>query len=157
MASSSFRSGFTLLEICLAVFISLLLVAVAVPTLSGVLSSNQAADSFTSFDTVVQQARLRAIEERRAYRIVWGEAGVSLEPEESSEEELEPTSRPFAKGEVLGITFPAALLKETEPVWTFWPSGVCEPAQISRTGPGGGWSATYHPLTAEATVTYGQP
>ncbi len=156
MPPASTRSGFTLLEVCLAVFIALLLVVVAVPTLSGVITSNRAADSFASFDAVVQQARLLAIEERRAYRIVWEEGGISLEPEEAQEDPADLPARPFAKGEEIGITFPAALVKETEPVWTFWPSGVCEPAQITRTGPDGGWSATYHPLTGEATVAYGE-
>ena len=163
------RAAFTLLEICLAVLIALLMLAVAVPALSGVLRGNALEASFDAFDQLARQARLRSLEERRPYRLAWEEGAVVLRPdgaadadaaEGGGEDEAAPpleTRLAFAQGEAISVELPAALLKNPEPVWTFWPSGVCEPAIITRTGTDGRWSATYHPLTGEATVTYGEP
>ena len=46
---------------------------------------------------------------------------------------------------------PAALLRPAPDVWTFWPNGTCEPAEIAFDGAAGTWLVNYDPLTARAT------
>ena len=36
-------------------------------------------------------------------------------------------------------------------VWTFWPTGNCEPVVVRYEGPSGHWEAVYNPLSARAT------
>ena len=46
----------------------------------------------------------------------------------------------------------SALSKDTANVWTFWPTGNCEPVGIRYEGPSGKWEAVYNPLSAKADL-----
>jgi len=141
--------AFTLVEIVLAVFILMLLLLLAVPSLSGVLANNRLRRSLNGFNNLVRQAQERSVAERRAYLIVWREKGVLLRPEV------------FAKGQQTSTTvelkltlkLPAALTNKPPAEWIFWPSGTCEPATVQFKGAAGSWTANYLPLTARPEVT----
>jgi prepilin-type N-terminal cleavage/methylation domain-containing protein len=148
------RDGFTLLEILLAVFISLMVVTIAVPSVSGLLAEQRMKRSFEAFDALVQDARRLSVKERRAYRIVWGPGALTLEPadvgeweEDDDSNETETVELQIGEDEEFAINFPAALLPSPPAEWVFWPNGTCEPAVITFNGPSGNWQATYHPLT----------
>src|SRR5207253_8443726 len=79
--------GFTLIEIVIAVFILMLLLMLAVPSMNGVLADKRLRRSLDRFNDLVRQAQERSVAEHRAYLIVWRDKGVSLRPEA------------FAKGE----------------------------------------------------------
>jgi hypothetical protein len=57
----------------------------------------------------------------------------------------------FAKDEFFDLRRPAALSPGAFAEWTFWPSGVCEPAQIAFQGKAGKWLVQYDPLTTRGT------
>jgi hypothetical protein len=59
---------------------------------------------------------------------------------------------PLGRGERVTIVLPAALVKNPPGQWTFWPSGICEPALIEYHGPGGTWLARYPALTARPEI-----
>jgi prepilin-type N-terminal cleavage/methylation domain-containing protein len=148
------RDGFTLLEICLAVAISVLLVLIAVPSVRGVMAEQRLHATFDTFDRLVRKAQARSKSERATYALVWKKEAIELVPldtkeGESASAESEALSR--GSGEDYAIERPAALTKNPEPVWTFWRSGVCEPAIISYKGPLGTWRVKYDPLTAHGT------
>lgn len=149
------RDGFTLLEICLAITIALMVVLIAVPSVRGIIAQQRLHATFDAFDLLVRKAQARSMNERRTYALVWKKDGIELVPEDSKEgEEAPPQSERLGlgKGEDYAIERTAALAKKPGPVWTFWRSGVCEPATISYKGPLGVWTAKYDPLTAHGTV-----
>jgi len=147
--------AFTLIEIALSIFILLLILVLAVPSLSGVIANRRLKQSVDSFNQLVRQAQERSVIERRAYLIVWGKNSVLLRPEVFAEgEEEKPTAAlGLSKGSWIRISLPAALLGKPPAEWIFWPSGTCEPATVQFRGPAGTWTANYSPLTAQPELT----
>jgi type II secretory pathway pseudopilin PulG len=147
--------AFTLIEIVLSIFILLLLLLLAVPSLSGVIANRRLKQSLDSFNQLVYQAQERSVTERRAYLIVLGKNSVLLRPETfSAEEEEKPTALfRLSKGSWIKFSLPAALTSKPPAEWIFWPSGTCEPATVEFRGPAGAWTANYLPLTAQPELT----
>ena len=147
--------GFTLVEVVLAVFILLLLLALAVPSLTGVLADRQLKRSLDGFNNLVRRAQERSVVERRPYVIVWSKENVVARPEVFAEDEEVKATAEFAlgRGEVLKLSLPVALTDKHPAEWIFWPSGTCEPAIVQFKGRSGSWVANYAPLTARAQVT----
>ena len=147
--------GFTLIEIVLAVFILMLLLVLAVPSLTGVLADRQLKRSLDGFNNLVRRAQERSVVERRPYVIVWSKKNVVARPEVFAEDEEVKATAEFAlgRGEVLKLSLPAALTNKHPAEWIFWPSGTCEPASVQFQGRSGSWAANYAPLTARAQVT----
>ena len=147
--------AFTLIEIALSIFILLLLLMLAVPSLSGVIANRRLKQSLDSFNQLVRQAQERSVTERRAYLIVWGKSSVLLRPEVfTKDEEEKPTAMlRLPKGSWIKVSLPAALIGKPPAEWIFWPSGTCEPATVQFRGPAGAWTANYSPLTAQPDLT----
>ena len=147
--------AFTLIEIALSIFILLLILMLAVPSLSGVIANRRLKQSLDSFNQLVRQAQERSVTERRAYLIVWGKNSVLLRPEAFGEGEEEKETAVFRlpKGSWIRVSLPAALLGKPPAEWIFWPSGTCEPAIVQFKGPAGTWTADYSPLTAQPELT----
>jgi type II secretory pathway pseudopilin PulG len=146
--------GFTLIEIVIAVFIMMLLLMLAVPSLNGVLADKRLRRSLDGFNDLVRQAQERSVSEHRAYLIVWRNKGVSLRPEAFAKgEEVKTVDLQLGGGESLKISLPAALIKKPKGEWIFWPSGICEPAVVEFSGHDGTWKANYSALTARPELT----
>ena len=151
------RPGFTLLELGIAVVILVLLMMLAVPSMSGVLADRRLHKSLDGFNAVVREAQERSIAERRPYLVILSDGKVGLRAEgllrgESPEPEVKLRLR---GNESLSISFPAALFEKVPPEWVFWPSGNCEPAVVTYRGRDGNWKANYSALTARSeTVSY---
>ena len=147
--------AFTLIEIALSIFILLLILVLAVPSLSGVIANRRLKQSLDSFNQLVRQAQERSVTERRAYLIVWAKNSVLLRPEVfAQDEEVKPTAVfRLGKGSLLKLSLPAALADKHPVEWIFWPSGNCEPAVVQFRGPAGAWTANYSPLTVQPELT----
>jgi len=147
--------AFTLVEIALAIFILMLLLMLAVPSMTGVAASRRLKQSLDGFNALVRQARERSVTERRPYLIVWRKNSILLRPEVFAEdEEVKPAAEfRLNKGTLLSLSLPAALAEKHPAEWIFWPSGNCEPAIVQFKGPAGLWTANYSPLTAQPEVT----
>ena len=147
--------AFTLIEIALSIFILLLILLLAVPSLSGVIANKRLKQSLDGFNQLVRQAQERSVIERRAYLIAWGKNSVVLRPEVFGKDEEEKPTAVFrlARGSWIKISLPAALTDKTPAEWIFWPSGTCEPATVRFGGPAGTWTADYSPLTALPELT----
>ena len=148
--------AFTLIEIALSIFILMLLLMLAVPSLSGVIANRRLKQSLDSFNQLVRQAQERSVTERRAYLIVWGKSSVVLKPEifTKDEEEKATAVLRLPKGSWIKVSLPAALIGKPPAEWIFWPSGTCEPAIVQFRGPAGTWTADYSPLTAQPELTH---
>jgi type II secretory pathway pseudopilin PulG len=147
--------AFTLVEIVISVFILMLLLMLAVPSLNGVLADKRLRRSLDGFNDLVHQAQERSVAEHRAYLIVWRDKGVSLRPEAfTKDEEAKATAGLHLNGgDALKLWLPAALKKNPPGEWIFWPSGICEPAVVEFTGHDGSWTAKYSALTAQPELT----
>lgn len=148
------RQAFTLIEIVISVFILLLLLLLAVPSLNGVLADRRLRRSIDGFNKLVQQAQQLSMQERRPYLLVWHRDEIALRPESFSKGE---EKKPIAiigvrKGDAFTLKLPAALIKNAPAEWIFWPSGNCEPAIVGYRGPDGSWTAEYSPLTARSEL-----
>jgi len=147
-----FSRAFTLLEVCLSVFIILMIVGVALPGLARLSEKSTAEASFEAFDALARQARRLSGEERCPYELVW-EKGAILLRREGGEEPVDTLA--YDKQAIPGLQLPAALRANPPAVWTFWPGGLCEPAVVTLEAGRDGWSAVYNPFTARPSVTYG--
>src|SRR5207302_2912816 len=133
-------------------FIAVLIIAAAVPSVEGLVAERRLKASFDAFDDLVRNAQARSMTEQRAYLIVWDKKTIFLRPEA-------PLNPAEAAGvaqlkaddpENFDVQFPAALLQAPPKVWVFWPSGTCEPANVTYSGKAGHWTAKYDPLTVHA-------
>jgi prepilin-type N-terminal cleavage/methylation domain-containing protein len=147
--------GFTLIEIAISVFILLLLMMLAVPSLNGVLAERRLHRTYDEFNKLTQQAQQLSMKERRPYLIVWRRGKITLQPEGfAKDEQKKPTATlQVGEGEVFSLTLPAALAKNPAPEWIFWPSGNCEPAIVGFKGRDGTWTADYSALTGRGDLT----
>jgi len=105
--------AFTLIEIVITVFILMLVLLLAVPSLNGVLADKRLRRSLEGFNNLVRQAQERSVAERRAYLIVWRDKEVVLRPEVFAKDEQGKVLSEFvlSRGDVLKLTLPAALTK----------------------------------------------
>ena len=65
----------------IAVVLLVLLMMLAVPSMSGVLADKRLRKSLDSFNAIVREAQQRSMTERRAYLIVWQDGKIGLRPE----------------------------------------------------------------------------
>lgn len=149
------RRGFTLVEIVIAIFILLLLILLAVPSLNGVLADKRLHRSLNRFNELVREAHERSLAEHRAYLIVWNDTFISLQPAAfmKTEEHQPIDAIPINRHEQWGLELPAALVKKVPPEWIFWESGVCEPARVRFASNDGTWTADYSPLSGQGELT----
>lgn len=146
--------GFTLLELAIAIFIMVIILMLAVPSLNGVLADRRLRRSLDAFNSVVRQAQERSVTERRSYLITWHDGKIGLRPEglmQGEDDEPEPLMT-LGRGESLRFSFPAAITEDPPAEWVFWPTGNCEPAVVRYRGKDGGWTANYSPLTGRAEI-----
>jgi len=151
------QRGFTLVEIVIAIFILLLLVLLAVPSLNGVLADKRLHRSLDRFNDLVRQAHERSLTEHRAYLIVWNDTFISLQPAAflKTEEHQPIDIIPIARHDRWGLELPAALTKKVPAEWIFWESGVCEPARVRFASNDGSWTAEYSALSGLGNlITY---
>jgi len=149
------RDAFTLFEVCIAVFIGVLIMLAAVPSISGVIEDQRAKKLFNQFDDLAKQASTHAVMERRPYVLEWDESGVSLHPLAPGNADEARGSGRVDFGDKLApdLVLPGALVKDPPKEWTFWPTGTCEPATIICHVPDSPWTATYDPLTEQPVYT----
>ena len=147
--------AFTLVEIVIAVAIMATLLLLAVPSLEGVLADRKLRASLDGFNNLVREAQERSVSEHRPYLIVWSDKGVFVQPESfGRDDDRKPVaSLDLARGQVLTLSFPAALSAKQPGEWIFWPTGTCEPAVVYFAGSAGTWTASYSPLTAHGELT----
>ena len=149
------RQAFTLIEIAIAVFIMLLMLTLAVPSLRGVMADRRLRRSLDDLNNLVRTAQERSVTDRRVYLISWQKDHLVLRPEAFAKgENPAPTATLLLRaGDAFLLQLPAALTDDPPADWAFWPSGTCEPAVVSFKGVDGSWTATYSPLTVRPELS----
>lgn len=133
----------------------MLVLLLAVPSLTGVLADRRLRRSLDAFNNLVNKAHEQSVAEHRPYLVVVGGKSIEVRPEVfTKDDEPGPVAEyPLSSRDSLKLSFPAALVKNPPAEWIFWPSGVCEPAVVDFSGPNGRWSVTYTALNARPEVT----
>lgn len=151
----NYTAAFTLFEVCIAVFIGVMIILAAIPSLSGLIEERRAKKLFNEFDDLAKEASTRAVTERRAYVLDWDDSGVSMRPlEPANDDEAEDVRRvDFGQKLAPDLELPGALEKDPPREWTFWPTGTCEPAIVICHIADAPWTATYDPLTEQPVFT----
>jgi prepilin-type N-terminal cleavage/methylation domain-containing protein len=148
------RQGFTLLEILLAIMIGMLLLAIAVPSVSGMLREQRLKATYEEFDEFVRKVQARAVKQGKTQVMVWKKEGISVAtPDPANGGGPGETGHfAFPEGTLWNLTRPAALVKKPVWEWPFWRSGSCEPVIVTYESPAGSWSLEYDGLTGRAKL-----
>lgn len=147
-------AAFTLLELCIAILIAVMIILAAVPSISGLLAEQRAKKLFTQFDDLARKAATKAVAERRAYALVWDDSGVTMRPLAPADHKEATGERvDFGKRLAPDLFLTAALAKDPPRIWTFWPTATCEPATVICHITDAPWTAVYDPLTEQAYFT----
>ena len=139
--------------------IAVLLMGVAVPSLTGQMQRRKLQDAFDRLNVLVSQAREHSAREGKSYVLAWDKAGtVGLYPADLNVEERRkqgPTAAlvPDHESERYTLFRPSSLSADPSAEWTFWPTGTCEPVIVKYAGGRGNWEAVYNPLSAHGTLT----
>ena len=147
--------AFTLIEIVFAIAILMLVLLLAVPSLTGVLADRRLRRSLDTFNDLVHQAQERSFVEHRNYLITWNDKKIEVRPEvfQKGEEPKAIAQFQIRRTDNLKVNFPAALIKSPPAEWIFWPSGICEPAIVQFAGRDGVWTADYSGLSTQPELT----
>ena len=151
--------GFTLIEICIVLFLAMLMISVAVPSMTGQLARRRLQEASDRLDTLVTRAREASVKDGKAYQLVWEDGGsICLYPADASEKKRRtagPMSalKPSAPSEHYTLVRDAALTAQPAAVWTFWPTGNCEAVKVHYEGRSGEWDTSYNPLSGLGTFT----
>ncbi len=146
------RAAFTLLEICLALMIGMLLLLLAVPSVAGLLAEQRLHESFTRFEQLANTARAQSVKEQQPYRLVWGKDRIVLESfKHAKDDQGEVDVLPLAEDEHYVLSRVAALINPAPEEWTFWPDGTCEPVVVDYKGTSGHWQVRFDAFNPHGT------
>lgn len=153
----SISAAFTLLEICMAVAIGLLMLSLAMPSLRGLFAEDRLRERMRQFDEFVGKATDLARSSRKEVRLRWETEGVRMVQLETPGEggEAAPEGGDFfifEKDESFILSRVAARDPKAAWEWSFWPEGVREPVEVYYQGPRGSWSERFGALVPEPDV-----
>jgi hypothetical protein len=159
-------AGFTLLEICMAVAIGLMMLSLAMPSLRGVFGEQRLRERMGEFEAVVLKASVLANRSNREVRLRWmklerDRMGLWMGTMEGSEE-VEGGDNGVVlemdRDEKLQVRRLAARKEvPAPPEWSFWPRGLREPVELSYAGPLGEWVLRFGALVPEPEVVSIRP
>jgi len=126
------QSAFTILEIVMVLAITVLMLGMAMPAMSGMLKGEQLRAPARELEAMAITARCNSLAEQRPYQILITPTGFQLESptEKSGNRVLGKYTLPA------GVTFEVASWPEEkwappkERIWYFSPSGICEPIRV---------------------------
>ena len=159
MSTRHDRLGFTLIEICVVLFLVIMLVSVAMPSLSGQMARRRLQEASDRLDEIASRARERSVSERRPYVLIWEKDGsIALFPADTTQAARNKsgplsTLKPSGSNERYTLVRPSSLTTNPASEWTFWPTGNCEPVTVRYQGSGGEWETIYNPLSGRGVFS----
>jgi type II secretory pathway pseudopilin PulG len=125
--------GFTILEVCVVLFIIAVMFAVAVPTASHLLDEEKLQGPIRELQTFARTARRDAMMENRSYVVLLLNDSYLLRPVDISKDS---GHKPLTYALPDGVSFAIKRLgdkdfaKQTDASWYFSPNGLCEPIRF---------------------------
>lgn len=129
-------AGFTLLEIIVAMSLTVLIIGIAIPNVSGVIAEDKLRRAAAVIETTARQNMLQALNSQQTVRMELAAGAFG-------------TSDEFA-GMLWVRRFGESAFRKAKrgEVWEFSPSGICEPIEVRISGPAGQIEMGFDPLTA---------
>ncbi len=147
------HTAFTLLEVVISISICVIVLAMAVPSVSGMLREQKLRKTFDTFNDFIQGVREKAVTGRQDILTVWSDDGINVITENTGDTQTGSESQHYSPtGGALTLERPAALIKNPPAEWMFWRSGVCEPVIVNYKGGEGTWRAEFNPLTGQGKL-----
>jgi prepilin-type N-terminal cleavage/methylation domain-containing protein len=121
------RTGFTMLEVCVVLFIIAVLFVVTVPLASHLLDEEKLQGPIRTLQTFARTARRDAMMEDHSYEVLLLNDSYVLRPVKDTDK------KPLTYGLPSDVTFAIKRMgdrdfnKEAEARWVFSPNGLCEP------------------------------
>jgi type II secretory pathway pseudopilin PulG len=146
------RGGYTLLEICIVMFILALLIGLAAPNVSSWLAEEQLRAPLRQLELFARTARITAIDRQRPFDLLITAGGFQIE-EAPGWGKPEPTVDPYPLP--TGIEVRSEGWGETvystpdERRWRFLPNGLCQPLSVKLTHGLSEIAIRFDPLTAD--------
>lgn len=125
-----FRLAFTLLEVCIAMTIGMLILGVAVLGITGVQDEQKLRESAANIESMARNSLLKAISEHRPVQLSFSSGlggGGNVEVKRYGENKYRKP--------------------DSDENWEFSPTGVCEPVEIRVTSTTGVIEMGFDPLT----------
>jgi Tfp pilus assembly protein FimT len=125
--------GFTILEVCVVLFIIAVMFSVAVPTASHLLDEEKLQGPIRELQTFARTARRDAMMENRTYEVLLLNDSYLLRPVDNTKDS---GHKPLTYGLPSDVTFAIKrlgdreFLKKTDASWYFSPNGLCEPIKF---------------------------
>jgi type II secretory pathway pseudopilin PulG len=129
---SSFTFAFTLLEVCIAMTIGILILGVAVMSVTGLQGEQQLKEVASSIESTARNSLLKAIAEHRPIQLALAGGIGGADGNVEVKRYGEPSFRKATRDEM----------------WEFDPTGVCEPIELRITSANGTIELGFDPLTA---------
>jgi len=143
----------------LAVSICVIILAMAIPSISGMLKEQKLRETFDRFDEFIQTVHTKAVTGQQDVLTVWSDDGIAVETgtdaannQQGGSAEAGSVPQHFALDGLLTVERPAAMMKDPPSEWMFWRSGACEPVFVNYKGAEGAWRAQYDPLTGQGRL-----
>jgi type II secretory pathway pseudopilin PulG len=125
--------GFTILEVCVVLFIIAVMFTVAVPTASHLLDEEKLQAPIRELQTFARTARRDAMMENQPYVVLLLNDSYLLRPLDPKKDSART---PMTYGLPAGVTFAIKrlgdreFLKQSDANWVFSPNGLCEPMRF---------------------------
>ena len=143
--------GFTILEVCVVLFIIAVMFSVGVPTASHLLDEEKLQGPIRELQTFARTARRNAMMEDRNYEVLLLNASYLLRPVDGSKDS---GRKPVTYDLPAGVTFAIKrsgdrdFLKQADASWFFSSNGLCEPMKFLFQRNGNWVRFQVDPLTA---------
>jgi hypothetical protein len=126
----------------------MIILGLAVPSLTGVLANRRLQHTLDDFGEVVRVARQHSLAEHRSYLVIQDGTKLVVRPEMFLKGETPGNTFEYQvpRGASVKFGFPAALTGEQPAEWIFWPTGTYESAIVDFAGGDGSWTAKYSTL-----------
>jgi prepilin-type N-terminal cleavage/methylation domain-containing protein len=145
------RDGFTLLEVCVVLFILAVLFVVAVPPAAHLMDEEKLQGPIRELQNFARTARRNAMMENRTYEVLLLNGSYVLRPVDKKKDANDteqkydlPDDVTFAIKRLGDREF----LKQTDATWLFAPNGICEPMNFVFQRKGDWVRFQVDPLTA---------
>ena len=149
--------GFTLIEICVVLFLAIMLISVAsAESFSGQMARRRLQEASDRLDELADRAREHSITEGRPYLLIWEKERVHHallpggQPPRPCATKPDPVSAltPTGSNEHYTLLRSASLTEHPAAEWTFWPTGNCEGVTVGyQSNYGVSGKPPYSPLT----------
>ncbi len=163
MFSTRSQQAFTLIEMCIAICLIILLMGLGLPSLTGQTRMRKLQGAFDRFNAFVERAQQQSVRDGKPYVLAWTRKGtvrlVAAEQlvgvgEDTPNKRLTAveTFQPESDAEHFTLVREASLSRDPNLRWTFWPTGNCEPVRVRYEAPTGTWSASFNALSGRGTI-----